>query len=380
MLRVVGRASLVVSVALLALLGTSLVGRGGPVIPNSALAQSSRSGGLPADVAARALNALSRQNAQHSQKALRDVHFILNWVPNVEFAGLWMAEKQGLWAKAGLKLSYTPWSQSVFPEKDVPARGGDTFGFQSGAAIAIAVSKGEPITALYTDTQKSVFGLTVMKSSHITSLKQLKGKKVGYQPHELYVPEAMLANVGLQAGSDYRTVPVLFDISQLTSGNVDAYLVFVTNEPIALQMQGIAARTFPAANYGFHFYDDVMFTTTSLIHSNPALVRKVTSIVARGFQWAHNHPQQAASYTVANYFPASTAGSGVSAASNLKQQKLEAAAFSPYSRDAKGHFSGTMTTSYWQDSINTLFKYHLITKKPSAASMYTNAFNPYQGQ
>jgi ABC-type nitrate/sulfonate/bicarbonate transport system substrate-binding protein len=306
------------------------------------------------------------------------VTFILNWLPNVEFSGLWIAQKFGWWKQAGLQLAFKPYANGVNPEQDVPERGGNTFGFQSGAAIAIAASKGIPDVALYTDTQKSVFGLTVLKKSGITNLRQLKGKKVGYQPHELYVPEAMLADVGLTAGRDYRTVPVLFDISQLTSGNVDAYLVFVTNEPIALQMQGVGARTFPAANYGFHFYDDVMFTTKSLIQSNPGLVRKVTSIVAKGFKWAHSHPQQAAQYTVQHYFPASTAGSGVTAAQNLQQQKLEAQAFTPYSRDSKGHFSGLMSTSYWRDSINTLFKYHLITSKPNPATIYTNSFNPYR--
>jgi hypothetical protein len=68
----------------------------------------------------------------------------------------------------------------------------------------------------------------------------------------------------------------------------------------------------------------------------------------------------------------------VSAAQNLQQQKLEAQAFGPYSRDSKGRFSGLMSTSYWQDSINTLSKYHLITSKPNPATIYTNAFNPYR--
>jgi ABC-type nitrate/sulfonate/bicarbonate transport system substrate-binding protein len=310
-------------------------------------------------------------------RALTTVTFILNWLPNVEFDGLWMAQKFGWWQKAGLKLAFKPYANGVNPETDVPARGGDTFGFQSAAALAIAASKGVPDVSLYADTQESVFGLTVLKSSGITSLKQLKGRKVGYQPHELYVPETMLAYVGLTAGRDYTTVPVLFDLTQLTSKNVDAYLTFVTNEPIALSLQGIQSRTFPAASYGFHAYDDVMFTTSGLIHTNPALVRTVTSIVARGFKWAHSHPQQAAQYTVANYFPASTAGNGVTAAANLKQQKLEAQAFTPYSRDSTGQFRGLMSTGVWAALINTLYKYHEITKKPNAATVYTNSFNPY---
>ena len=53
---------------------------------------------------------------------------------------------------------------------------------------------------------------------------------------------------------------------------------FVTNEPIALKLAGVKTRTFAAANYCFHFYDDVMFTTSGLIKSNPALVKKVVNV------------------------------------------------------------------------------------------------------
>jgi ABC-type nitrate/sulfonate/bicarbonate transport system substrate-binding protein len=372
MLRTFVRLLLVAGVALLALMGALFgPGHSGAIATKPAFAQPSFGpGGISAASAARALNALSRQNAAHSSKSLTDVHFILNWVPNVEFAGLWMAEKQKVWEKNGLHLSYTPWSQSVTPEKDVPARGGDTFGFQSGAAIAIAVSQGEKITALYTDTQQSVFGLTVMNSSHITNLKQLKGKKVGYQSDELYVPQTMLSYVGLKQ-TDWTPVPVGFNIDQLTSGHVAAYLVFVTNEPISLAMNHQAATTFPAYKYGFKSYDDVMFTYNGLIKSNPSLVKKVTGIVARAFQYGHTHVQQTARYVT------STTYKLANSKQNLEQQILELQAFKPYSQTSPGHYAGTMNTGHWQQLINTLFKYGLIKSKPNAATIYTNRFNPY---
>jgi len=263
--------------------------------------------------------------------------------------------------------------RTVFAAHCPPCMVGES-SVQSGAAIAIARAKNEPITALYTDTQKSVFGLTVLKSSGITSLAQLKGKKVGYQQHELYVPETMLSFAGLK-DSDWIHVPVGFDISQLTSGRVDAYLVFVTNEPIALDMQGVGQRTFPAGDYGFHAYDDVLFTYNGLISSDPALVTKVVNAVAQGFLWAHLHPVQAAQLTVKYYFPASK---GARAAKNLEQQTREIKALGPYSKTAKFGFAGTMNASTWSDLIKTLYKYNLISKKPSAHLIFTNRFNPFK--
>jgi ABC-type nitrate/sulfonate/bicarbonate transport system substrate-binding protein len=372
-----GRLLLAVLLALSALGVTALRAGGGaaPARPTAALSTLQyQERGVPGNVAAQALNALAAKQANRGARAMTKVHFILNWLPNVEFAGLWVAAKYGWWKAAGIDMSFTGWSPAVTPETDVPATGGNTFGFQSGAAIAIAASKNVPITALYTDTQKSVFGLTVLANSGITKLTDLKGKKVGYQPHELYVPATMLAYAGLKP-TDWKPVPVGFDIVQLTAHRVDAYLVFVTNEPISLGMQGVKSRTFNAGDYGFHAYDDVLFTYNGLITKNPALVKTVTGMVAKGFQWAHTHPVQTARLTTATYFPASK---GTSATSNLRQQTLEIEAFAPFARASDGRFSGLMSMATWSDLIHTLFKYHEITSKPNPATIFTNRFNPYK--
>ncbi|GAC1471153.1 MAG: hypothetical protein PVSMB7_22640 [Chloroflexota bacterium] len=307
--------------------------------------------------------------ARHAH-AMVKVHFILNWIPNVEFAGLWVAQHFGWWKAAGIDMSYTPYSLSVHPETDVVSHGGFTFGFQSAAAIDIARTTGVPIKALYADTQKSVFGLAVLQKSGITQVSQLRGKRIGYQPHELYVPATMMANAGLKP-SDWKPVQVGFSTDALTQGQVDAYLVFLNNEPIALRLHGVKVRTFAASDYGFHAYDDVLFTTDKLIGSNPGIVRKVTSIVARGFTWAHTHHAAATRITVNGAFKTYVAQNG-----GKQQQGLEMAAFDQYSKDANGKFSGRMNASTWNALSNTLFKYHETTRRVPASALFTNRFNP----
>jgi ABC-type nitrate/sulfonate/bicarbonate transport system substrate-binding protein len=319
---------------------------------------------------------VNRAHANTHTRAMDNVYVILNWIPNVEFDGLWVAQQKGWFKAAGINLSFKPWSNGVFPETDAVARGGNTFGFDSGAAVVINRSKGVPITAVYADAQKSLFGLTVLANSGITRLSQLRGKSIGYQTHELYVPEVMMSCIGMTSGKDYKVVPVGFTTDDLTSGQTQAHLTFVTNEPIALKLAGVKTRTFGAAKYCFHSYDDVMFAPDSLIKSNPGLVKRFVSAVARGFMWAHQHPDVAAHLTVNHYFPASKAGSGVTARANLQQQVLESRAFGPFCKDANGVFSGLMTASYWGDLVKILYKYKQITKTVSANSLFTNQFNP----
>ena len=337
--------------------------------------------GVSGAVAARALNALEARNLKSAPRQTTNVHFILNWLPNVEFAGLWVAEQFGWFRQAGIHMTFTPWAPAVHPETDVVSHPGVTFGLQSGAAIVIARAQGVPIKALYTDTQRSVFGLTVLANSGIKSLRDLRGKRIGYQSHEFYVPATMLSCVGLRQ-TDWRPVQVSFDIVQLTAKHVDAYLTFIMNEPVALQLNGVKVFTFPAYKYCFHFYDDVLFTTDSLINKNPAIVTKVVRLVAQGFRWAHLHPDYAARLTVRTHFPASAAGTDIfnrpmKANTNLIQQIDELRAFGPFSRDSNGAFTGLMNRATWQDSTNILYRYGQIRSKPNVISLYTNRFNPY---
>lgn len=334
-------------------------------------AAGTHAGDMSGTRAANLLNTAAKHVSGASHRPMTKVNFILNWLPNVEFAGLWVAQKYGWFQRAGIDMTFKGWTPAVHPEQDVPLRGGNTFGFQSGAALVIAKAHNLPVQALYTDTQRSVFGLTVVNKS-IKKISDLRGKRIGYQPHELYVPSTMFAHAGFKS-TDWTPVPVGTDPAPLTAGRVDAFLTFLTNEPIALRLRGIRNHSFMAANYGFHFYDDVLFTYTGLVRHDPGLVSRVVRVVAQGFLWAHRHPVAAAKLTVANYFPASN---GSSAAENSVQQRLELQAFRNFSRDQHGRYSGLMTHAYWQDSVNTLYRYHEISTKPSAASLFTNRFNP----
>jgi NitT/TauT family transport system substrate-binding protein len=311
----------------------------------------------------------SAPQSKHTH-AMTNVHIILNWIPNVEFAGLWVAQHFGWWKAAGINMTYTPYSLSVHPETDVATRGGNTFGFQSGAAVIIARSTGVPIKAVYTDTQRSVLGLTVLNSSNINKITDLKGKRVGYQPHELYAPATMLAHAGLRT-TDWKPVQVGFNTDQLTQGQVDAFLTFLNNEPIALRLKGVQVHSFAAADNGYKAYDDVLFTTDKLIQSNPDLVRRVTGVIARGYRFAHTHHVQATNITVNGPFSSYVAKNG-----GRQQQLLEMQAFDRFSRDARHGFSGIMTAAVWRATVNTLFQYKEIRRKPAVSSLFTNQFNP----
>jgi len=305
---------------------------------------------------------LSPMRAAPSRAAgMTTVTFYLNWITNVEFAGLWVAQQKGWWAQAGLVMNAKPFDFNNDPTVLVGA-GKYMFGFQDGASMIIGRARGIPVKTIWSSMQQSPFAFITMPNSHITTVKQFRGKRVGYQPHQRYVLETMLNHEGMTL-KDVIPVVVGFDATLLVAGKVDAYLAFITNEPIQLRLtRHLNVNIIPASKYGYDFYNDVLFTTDNLIKTNPDLVRKVVSIIDRGWKWAIAHPDEAAKIVVPKW----------DSSDSLAQQTGEMHALIPM----VGKPVGYMTASYWRKGINLLLKYQQIPHAVPVNSVYTTQFLP----
>jgi NitT/TauT family transport system substrate-binding protein len=297
--------------------------------------------------------------------SLTKVSFALNWITNVEFAGIWAAEQKGWWKQAGLDVSVRGYDYTNDPVVLVGA-GKYQFGFQDGASLIIARANGHiPLQAVWASGQTSPFAFITMPKSGITSVKQFKGKRIGYQAHEKYVLESMLNQVGMSL-SDVKPVVVGFDPTVLLAGKVDAYLAYVTNEPIEMaQRYHVNVNIIKASDYGYNFYSDVLFTTDGLIKSNPTLVTKVVSVMDRGWKYALAHPAEAAHWVV----PA------LDKTDSISQQEQEMTALGKLS-SAPGAPVGTMTAARWNAGISLLIKYGQIKSTFPASNVFTDQFLP----
>ena len=308
---------------------------------------------------------LSPLSPTHPRAAtMTNVSFSLNWIKNVEFGGLWVAQAKGWWAQAGLNVSTHAYDFNNDPVILVGA-GKYTFGFQDGASIIIARSRGIPVKAVWASGQQSPFAFITMPKSGITSVKDFKGKRIGYQAHEKYVLETMLNNVGLSI-NDVKPVVVGFDPTLLVAGKVDAYLAYLTNEPIELRLKDhINVNIIPASQYGYKFYNDVLFTTDSVIKSQPGLVRKVVSIMDRGWRYAIAHPEEVAHIVVPK----------LDTQDPVAQQVAEMKELAPMA-SAPGAAIGSMTAARWQYGVNLLLKYKQITSAVPVSQVFTSQFMP----
>jgi len=314
-----------------------------------------------------AVVALPRPSATHPSAhaaGMTNVSIALNWIKNVEFASVWVAQQKGWWAQAGLNVTTKAYDFSNDPDVLVGA-GKYTFGFQDGASVIIARAQGVPIKAVYASAQQSPFAFITMPKSGITTVKDFRGKRIGYQAHQKYVLEAMLNHEGMTL-KDVQPVVVQFDPVVLLAGKVDAYLAFSTNEPIELALtRGLKVNQIPASKYGYNFYSNVLLTNDSTIASNPALVRKVVGVIDRGWRYALAHPAETAKIVV----PA------LDKQDTVAQQVGEMTAFGPLSSNPDAAI-GSMGAAKWATGIALLRTYKQIDKNVPTGDVFTTQFLP----
>ena len=299
-------------------------------------------------------------------KGLTPLSLQLNWLENVEFAGILWALSKGYYRDEGIDLTVAPEGPSTDPISLVVSGQAD-IGMESGGdSVVIARSKGLPVKSFATDLQTDPSAWMTLGSSGITQMSQLRGKTVGLQASDLQEGPLILGLGGLTT-SDVTLRTVSFDPSVLVDHEVDAFSVFVTNEPITLEQKGIAVNLIPWSSYGFAFYSDCFFASDSTIAKNPALLKAFVRATQRGWNDVFANPQAAVGLVLQDY------GHGTLVEA---QQLAELNAQIPLMRTSYTAQNGLLAVSSatWQTGIDLLAKYNLISHSFEASELCAEGF------
>lgn len=206
----------------------------------------------------------------------------LTYTPDVQFAPFYVAEERGYFEEAGVDvtLRHHGASEGLFTaalsgQEDMVVAGGDE--------MLQAVAEGAELVSTATLYQDYPVALVVPADSEIGSVQDLPGHTVGV-PGEFgqtwFGLQVLLESLGDQAEQVQVETIGFTQIGALVSGEVDAVMGFVNNEPVALEQQGTAARTIGLG-------EDVPLVGISLIatgqamQDDPEAVQAVTDAVLR---------------------------------------------------------------------------------------------------
>jgi putative hydroxymethylpyrimidine transport system substrate-binding protein len=110
---------------------------------------------------------------------LETVSVALDWYPNANHAGLYLAQERGYYAEEGLAPEfYTP-SDPTTVLQTVGA-GRDDFGISYQTDVLLARAAGVSVVSVLALVQSPLQGIMVLADSGITRPRDLVGKTVGY--------------------------------------------------------------------------------------------------------------------------------------------------------------------------------------------------------
>jgi len=236
---------------------------------------------------------------QKPDSKLEKISFVLEWAPNTNHTGVYVAKANGYYEEAGLDVEIlTP------PEggaENQVASGKAQFGVsvQEGLAICLTLDNPLPITAIASIIDHNTSGLISAKSKGIDSFKKLEGKT--YSSWEAPTELAILKQTIEDAGADYsklRTVPAPATdaISLIQAGTVDVVWVYEAWDVIAAQVAGVDYNfiKFSDASPVLDFYTPLIIANDDFLKNHPYTAKKFMQATVRGYEFAIEHPQEAA--------------------------------------------------------------------------------------
>ncbi len=305
------------------------------------------------------------------------VRLALDWTPNTNHIGFYVAQAKAWYADAGITLDILPYGTTA-PEAVLAAHQAEC-GISFQDALTFAVAAGAPITSTMAILQRTAQEIAVLDSSSITRPKDLDGKVYagfGY-PNEVPTLQAVIRHDGGTGTFDSVTVDTAA-YEALYAKRADFVITFSAWEGIEAGMRKIPLRTFQFTDYGFpDFYQVVLACDRDWLAKEPAAAKAFIAATVNGFEFAAANPEDAAALLVA-------ANPGVFDA-NPDLPKASAVFLADHKLfiDANGAV-GVQTLAEWTGYSSFLYDQGLLVDangKPLAAapdygSLFTNEFLP----
>ncbi len=218
---------------------------------------------------------------------------MLEWFVNPDHAPLVIATERGLFADAGLEVEMIPPADPSAVPRLVSAKQAD-IGVHYQPNLYVDHDAGLPLVRVGTLVETPLNTITVLADGPIKSLKDLKGKKVGFSVSgfEGAMLNRMLEKDGLTK-DDVELINVNFALSpSLISGKVDATLGGYRNfELTQMKLEGHEGRSFFPEEHGVPAYDELIFVTNRASVKDARLPRFLAAVEQAAI-FITNHPEE----------------------------------------------------------------------------------------
>lgn len=288
----------------------------------------------------------------------------LQWLPQAQFAGYYVAMEKGYYKQAGidLKLLHKPAQESI--EKILYQGKSDFITSFLSSGIKLRAQKGL-ILNIGQISQRSALMFVAHKDSKITRLEDINGKRLGLWPVDFQViPLALLKKYNLKT----EIIPVINDVDLFLWHGVDVMTVMWYNEYHQILDAGINENelvTFFFSDYNMDIPEDGIYCLENTYKNNPDLCKKLVIATLRGWREAFrdrkNTLQIVRKYCAQMHLPFN------SAHQSWMLDKMEKLIF-----PGRDYEPGVLSPKVYKETAKKLMMMGFIKKIPLYADFYKN--------
>ncbi|MDQ7095327.1 ABC transporter substrate-binding protein [Desulfosporosinus sp. PR] len=296
------------------------------------------------------------------------VTLMLDWTPNTNHTGLYVAQDKGYFSKAGLDVEIVPPSSQGTVEQLVAAGKAD-LGISAQEQVTDARVQGLPLVSIATILQHNTSGFASLASKNIHTAKDFAGKTYGGWglPSETATIKALME----KEQADFNKVKMTNigdadPIASMSKGSIDLTWIFYGWEGIQAELAGTPLNMIwlKDVNPALDDYTPVIITSEKMIQEKADVLRRFTQAVSEGYAYAVKNPDDAANILIKNAPEA-----------DPQLIKKSQAWISPqYQADASQW--GVQKASVWHDYAQWMFDHKLLDKMIDTDKAFTNSFLP----
>lgn len=224
------------------------------------------------------------------------ITFVLDWAPNTNHVGLYVAKNLGYYAEEGLEVTFIQ-PGTTGCSADV-STGVGQFGIDFQEQMIYNEQSSVNVTAVAAVIQHNTSG--ILAKGKVDSLAALNGKK--YASWGLQGEEAIVRYFLTEGGADISTVEFIPNtveniVAEFTNtAGADCLWSYLGWDVTKLNTEGIANTFFRMSDYipALDYYTPVIIANNDYLKDNAEYARKFIKATARGYEYAIANPREAA--------------------------------------------------------------------------------------
>jgi ABC-type nitrate/sulfonate/bicarbonate transport system substrate-binding protein len=227
------------------------------------------------------------------------IRVVLDWTPNTNHTGLYVALDKGWFAAEGLTV------EILQPPDDgalvLVGSGSVQFGFDFQETMGPAIAKDRdalPVQAVAAIISHNTSGIMSLANSGINGPRDLAGRR--FASWETPLVTALVKDIVEQDGGNFDQVKMIpnfaTDAISALETDIDAIWIYYAWDGIAAEINGISVNFIDLGKIDsrFDFYTPVLTANTDWLAAHPETARKFMKALSRGYVYAMRNLSESA--------------------------------------------------------------------------------------